>query len=64
MTENELRDFLRQHYPFENKACEWKECKNLTHSVSGSKGDDIISYVSAIAKMEGGHLIIGVQDRP
>ncbi len=63
MTENELRDFLRQHYPFENEACEWKEFKNLTHSVSGSKGDDIISYVSAIANMEGGHLIIGVQDK-
>lgn len=42
MTENELKDFLWQHYPFENKACEWKECKNLTHSVSGSKGDDVI----------------------
>jgi ATP-dependent DNA helicase RecG len=63
MTENELIDLLRQHYPFENEACEWKECKNLRHSVSGSKGDDIISYISAIANMEGGHLIIGVQDK-
>ena len=63
MTEQELQDFLRRDYPSENEATEWKEFKSLKHSVSGQKGDDIISYISAIANMDGGHLVIGVQDK-
>jgi ATP-dependent DNA helicase RecG len=62
MTETDLQHHLRQHFPKENAACEWKEFKNLTHSVSGRKGEDIASYISAIANMEGGHLVIGVED--
>lgn len=62
MTESELQAFLTARYPRENAACEWKEFKNLTHSVSGRKGEDIISYASAIANMEGGHLVMGVED--
>lgn len=62
MNEQTLERFLRSHYPKENDGCEWKEFKNLTHSVSGRRGDDIASYVSAIANMEGGHLVIGVED--
>ncbi|MBN2636346.1 MAG: ATP-binding protein [Prolixibacteraceae bacterium] len=30
--------------------------------MKGHEGDDIISNVSAIANMEGGHLVIGVED--
>src|SRR3972149_1171552 len=63
MTEQELQDFLRRDYPSENEATEWKEFKCLKHSVSGQKGDDIISYISSIANMDGGHLVIGVQDK-
>ena len=62
MTEAELKEYLRSHYPLENEACEWKEFKYLKHAVSGDKGNDIISYISALANMEGGHLVIGVQD--
>lgn len=62
MTEAELQAFLRARYPRENAECEWKEFKNLTHAVSGRKGDDIASYVSALANMEGGHLVVGVED--
>ena len=62
MDEQALRDFLRRSFPKEDASCEWKEFKNLTHSVSGRKGEDIASYVSAIANMEGGHLLIGVED--
>lgn len=62
MDEQTLQDYLRTHFPKEGAACEWKEFKNLTHAVSGRKGDDIASYVSAIANMEGGHLVIGVED--
>lgn len=62
MNQSTLEQFLRSHYPKETAACEWKEFKNLTHAVSGRKGDDIASYVSAIANMEGGHLVIGVED--
>ena len=63
MTEKELREYLQQHYPKENEACEWKEFSNLKHAVSGQKGNDVVSYVSAIANMEGGCLLIGVRDR-
>lgn len=62
MTENELRRHLQGRYPKENEACEWKEYYNLKHAVSGAKGADIISYVSALANMQGGHLVIGVKD--
>lgn len=63
MTEKELREYLRRQYPVENETCEWKEFKNLTHAVSGDKGNDIISYISALANMDGGELIIGVMDK-
>ena len=63
MIEKELRESLLRLYPIENETCEWKEFKNLTHAVSGDKGNDIISYISALANMEGGELIIGVMDK-
>jgi ATP-dependent DNA helicase RecG len=62
MTEKDLKQYLQHHYPKESTSCEWKEFKNLKHFVKGHEGEDIISYVSAIANMEGGHLVIGVQD--
>lgn len=62
MTETELKTYIRAHFPIENEACEWKEFKSLKHSFSGKAGDDIISYISAIANMEGGHLVIGIED--
>lgn len=63
MTEKELHDYLMTNYPIENEKCEWKEFKSLKNSVSGSAGNDIISYISAIANMQGGNLIIGIQDK-
>lgn len=62
MNEQELQQYLLAHFPKENAACEWKEFKNLTHSVSGRKGEDIASYISAISNMAGGHLVMGVED--
>lgn len=56
MTEKELQQYLQTHYSKET-SCEWKEFKNLKHFVKGHEGEDIISYVSAIANMEGGHLV-------
>lgn len=58
MIESELQAYLQTHYPRENAACEWKAFRKLGHAVSGRKGEDIASYVSAIANMEGGHLVI------
>lgn len=63
MTELELQQYLLCEYPQENTRCEWKEFKNLKNSFCGNEKDDVISYVSAIANMEGGHLVIGVHDR-
>ncbi|MDD5716990.1 MAG: ATP-binding protein [Sulfuricurvum sp.] len=62
MTAIELQNHLKAHYPKENEACEWKEFKNLKHSISGGKGEDLATYVSAIANMNGGHIVIGVKD--
>ncbi len=63
MLEHELQQYLLREYPQENARCEWKEFKNLKNSFSGDEKDDVISYVSAIANMEGGHLVIGVKDK-
>ena len=63
MLELELQQYLRREYPQENARCEWKEFKNLKNSFCGDEKDDVISYVSAIANMEGGHLVIGVKDK-
>ncbi|HCL4343102.1 ATP-binding protein [Pseudomonas aeruginosa] len=62
MNEARLQEYLLERYPKENAACEWKEFKNLRHALVGSAGSDVISYLSAIANMEGGHLVIGVED--
>ena len=63
MTEAELQSYLLTHFPKENERCEWKEYKQLKHCVSGKAGDDIVSYISAIANMKGGHLVLGVEDQ-
>jgi ATP-dependent DNA helicase RecG len=63
MLEIELQQYLQHEYPQENARCEWKEFKNLKNSFCGDEKDDVISYVSAIANMEGGQLVIGVKDK-
>lgn len=63
MFELELQQYLQRKYPQENAFCEWKEFKNMKNSFCGDEKDDVISYVSAIANMEGGHLVIGVHDK-
>ncbi len=62
MQESELQQYILRNYPQENARCEWKEFKNLKNSFCGDEKNDIISYVSDIANMEGGHLVIGVYD--
>ena len=49
MTEQELQQYIRQRYPEENARCEWKEMKNLKNFFNGKEGNDVLSYVSAIA---------------
>ena len=63
MIQSDLQRHLQHEYPQENAHCEWKEFKNLKNSFCGNEKDDVISYVSAIANMEGGHLVIGVHDK-
>lgn len=62
MLELELQQYLLHEHPKENARCEWKEFKNLKNSFCGDEKDDVISYVSAISNMGGGHLVIGVHD--
>lgn len=63
MTSQELQQYLLCEFPQENARCEWKEMKNLKNLFAGDEKNDVISYVAAIANMEGGHLVIGVQDK-
>ena len=63
MTSQELQQYLLREFPQENARCEWKEMKNLKNLFEGDEKNDVISYVAAIANMEGGHLVIGVQDK-
>ena len=63
MIQSDLQRHLQREYPQEDAHCEWKEFKNLKNSFCGNEKDDVISYVSAIANMEGGHLVIGVHDK-
>jgi ATP-dependent DNA helicase RecG len=63
MTELELKQYIQQHFPKENESCEWKGFKSLKHSFGGQSGHDIISYITAIANMEGGHLVVGIRDK-
>lgn len=63
MTEIELQQFLLERFPKENESCEWKPYHKIKDYFSAKEGEDIVSYVSAISNMEGGHLVIGVEDQ-
>ena len=61
MTENELQAFIKAQFPKENERFEWKEWRSLKDNISGRKqsGRDLVSYVSALANMDGGCIVIG-----
>lgn len=63
MTAKELQAFLKARFPKENERHEWKEWASLKSNISGRKGEDRVSYVSALANMEGGCIVIGAQDK-
>ena len=63
MTAQELQAWLRANYPKEDERHEWKEWRSLKSSISGRKGDDLVSYVSALANMDGGCVVMGVEDK-
>ncbi len=62
MKERELHALVKEICGTENERCEHKEFKNFKHVINGSAGKDLISYVSALANMEGGLILIGVAD--
>lgn len=63
MTHKELQRFLLERFPKENESCEWKPYQKIKEYFSAKEGNDVVSYVSAISNMEGGHLVIGVEDQ-
>ncbi len=63
MTAAELQAWLKERYPVENERHEWKGWQNLRKHVSGSAGDDVLSYASALSNMDGGTLVVGVEDK-
>ncbi len=62
-TATELQIWLRARYPKEDERHEWKEWRSLKSNISGRKGEDLVSYISALANMDGGCVVIGVQDQ-
>ena len=62
MTAAELRRLLQERFPVENDRHEWKGWRGLKNNVAGAKGEDLLCYVSALANMNGGCVVIGVQD--
>lgn len=63
MTKQEISEYIRTQFPKENESCDWKEYKNLQNSLCGHEGDDVVSYVSAISNMNGGVIVVGIQDK-
>ena len=63
MTELELKSFLKENFPKENEKCEWKEFKSLKVQFQQRQGEDLISYISSISNMEGGNIILGIEDK-
>ena len=63
ITAKELQTWLRSQFPVENTCHEWKEWRSLKQNISGRKGEDLVSYVSALANMDGGCVVIGAQDK-
>lgn len=63
MTAKELQAWLRAQFPQENERHEWKEWRSLKQNISGRKGEDLVSYVSALANMDGGCVVIGAKDK-
>jgi ATP-dependent DNA helicase RecG len=63
MTASQLQAWLKAHYPVENERHEWKEWRSLKSNISGRKGEDLVSYISALANMEGGCIVVGVEDK-
>jgi ATP-dependent DNA helicase RecG len=63
MTAKELQALLKARFSKEDERYEWKEWASLKSNISGRKSEDLVSYVSALANMEGGCVVIGVQDK-
>lgn len=62
MTALEVQAWLRARFTKEDTRCEWKEWTSLKQNISGRKGEDLVSYISALANMDGGCIVVGVQD--
>jgi ATP-dependent DNA helicase RecG len=62
-TARELQAWLRAQFPKENERHEWKEWASLKQNIGGRRGEDLASYISALANMDGGCIVIGVKDR-
>ena len=50
-TAQELQAWLRTQFPKEDERHEWKEWRSLKSNISGRKGEDLVSYVSALANI-------------
>lgn len=53
MSAKEMQAWLKVRFPKEDERHEWKEWVSLKSNISGRKGEDLVSYVSALANMDG-----------
>jgi len=62
MLEKELQNYIKLHFPKENKNIEHKKFSSLKNNISWKGKEDVISYIAWISNVEGGFLILWVED--
>jgi len=63
MMEKTLHAILADAISQKPAACEWRNFKNPAHALMVPEARDVIpANLSAIANMQGGHMVIGVED--
>ncbi len=62
MLEKDLKEYIKLQFPKENKNIEHKEFSSLKQNISWREKEDVISYISWLSNVEGGFLIVWVED--
>lgn len=63
MLEKELLEYIKSNFPKENQNTEHKDFKSLKQNISWKEKEDVISYISWLSNVEGGFLIVWVEDK-
>lgn len=63
MLEKELLEYIKTNFPKENKNVEHKDFTSLKWNISWREKEDVISYVSWLSNVEGGFLVVWIEDK-